>query len=148
MRGSYALVASPVVVRPPTNTDLEPGEGASIDCAVSGLPNPRIEWFVTDELGERRHLNMTVGEHYVIHTDGLELVGLTQQESGVYECRAENDLGTDTRSARIRVEGQSTPFEPHSPTNQLLYIFFPRSTTCSIILPDNHHCRRQLHPDL
>ena len=87
------------------DADLEPGEGAFLDCAVIGLPNPRIDWFMTDELGIRQQLVTTVGEHYVIHREQLELVDVTQQESGVYECHATNDLGTDEKTAIVRVEG-------------------------------------------
>ena len=102
-----------MVVRAPSDTDLEPGQGASLDCAVTGLPNPRIEWFVTDELGVERQLETTVGPHHVIHTETLQLVDMTQEESGMYECQAENDLGRDVRSARVRVEGQSPTFVWH-----------------------------------
>lgn len=92
---------------PPSDVDLKPGEGAFLNCAVSGLPNPRIEWFVTNETGSRSQLMTTIGEHYIIHTDGIELRNITQQDSGVYECVVDNPLGSDTRTARVRVEGLS-----------------------------------------
>ena len=89
-----------------SDTDLEPGQGAFIDCAVTGLPHPRIEWFMTDEEGHQWQLNTTVGDHYILHTERLELVDVTQLQSGMYQCQAENELGTDTKRATVRVEGQ------------------------------------------
>ena len=41
---------------------------------------------------------------------GLQLVSLTREDTGVYECLAENALGQASASARLRVEGESTPF--------------------------------------
>lgn len=95
-----------MITAPPSDVDLKPGEGTFIDCVVSGLPNPRIEWFVTNEMESKRQLITTVGEHYIIHTDKLELRNVTQQHSGVYECVVDNDLGRDVRSAQVRVEGE------------------------------------------
>ena len=99
-------LAAPVIDKDSSDTDLEPGQGAFIDCAVTGLPHPRIEWFVTDEEGRQWQLNTTVGDHYVLHTERLELVDVTQLQTGVYQCQAQNELGTDTKRAIVRVEGQ------------------------------------------
>ena len=97
-----------MIVTVPSDIDLKPGQGTSIDCAVTGTPNPRIEWFVTNEMGVRSQLITTAGEYYIIHTDRLELREVTQLNSGVYECVVQNELGSDVGSARVRVEGQST----------------------------------------
>ena len=113
---------------PPSDVDLKPGQGTFVDCAVSGLPRPRIEWYMTNETDSESQLITTVGEHYVIHTDGLELRNITQQHSGTYECEASNDLGSDTRSARVRVEGQLSEYK------QLHHRRQARLLTCSLYL--------------
>jgi hypothetical protein len=97
--------SAPVIDETSSDTDLKLGEGAFLDCAVIGLPNPRIDWFMTNETGGIRQLVATVGEHYVVHTESLQLVNVTQQESGVYQCRVMNELGTYTKTVRVRVEG-------------------------------------------
>ena len=102
----YLFSAVPVIDKTSSDTDLAPGGGTFLYCTVTGLPNPRIDWFMRDETGIIQQLVTTVGEHYVIHTERLELVDATQQESGVYECHTTNELGTDMKTARVRVEGQ------------------------------------------
>ena len=88
--------------------DLKPGQDAFIDCVTSGLPHPRIEWYMTSELGVRSQLSRgTTGENHAVHTDGLELHNVSQQLSGSYECDVENSLGRDSRTARLRVEGKN-----------------------------------------
>ena len=104
--GDFVFSAAPVIDKTSSDTDLKPGEGAFLDCAVIGLPNPRIDWFMRNETGGIRQLVATVGEHYVVHTESLQLVNATQQESGVYECRAMNELGTYNKTATVRVEGE------------------------------------------
>ena len=105
--GDFVFPAAPVIDETSSDTDLKLGEGAFLDCAVIGLPNPRIDWFMTNETGGIRQLVATVGEHYVVHTESLQLVNVTQQESGVYQCRVMNELGTYTKTVRVRVEGET-----------------------------------------
>lgn len=112
-----------MIIVAPSDVDLKPGQGTFIDCVVSESPNPRIEWFFTNEMGFKSQLTSTVGDHYVIHTVKLELRNVTQQNSGVYECEVENELGRDFRSALVRVEGQ------YSRTcTRLINIMYPMSS--------------------
>ena len=39
-------------------------------------------------------------------SQGLQLLGVVREDSGVYDCVVENVLGRDQQSARVRVEGE------------------------------------------
>ena len=103
---SFSSAGIPVITTALSDVDLEPGQDTFIDCAVSGSPNPRIEWYMTNEMGSRSQLTTTVGDHYIIHTTGLELRNATRELSGVYECEVDNGLERDVKSAHVRVKGQ------------------------------------------
>ena len=96
--------AVPVITTPPTNTDLIPGGSTYLDCGVTGLPLPRITWYKTDVLEERRQLPI-VGETFVVFTDGIQFSNVVQNDTGVYECVAENVIGRFVANASLRVEG-------------------------------------------
>ena len=114
-----------MIITAPSDVDLEPGQDTFIDCVVSGSPNPQIEWFMTNETGSRNQLITTVGEHYIIHTTGLVLHNATRELSGVYECQVDNGLGSDVKSAQVRVKGQFMYYciKPDMPFSVHVYIF-------------------------
>ena len=77
-----------------------------LNCEVTGLPRPQITWYKTDVLGSRRVLPI-VGGTFTVHTQGLELHDVERNDTGMYECRVENVLGSTVQTASVRVEGES-----------------------------------------
>lgn len=46
------------------------------------------------------------GATYTRLREGLRLHDVTSGDSGMYECMVDNRLGTDSRTAMVRVEGK------------------------------------------
>jgi Immunoglobulin I-set domain len=73
-----------------------------LDCPVVGVPPPVITWF-------KDGLPLVPAEmtHVRLRMDGrkLELLSTTVADAGVYECRAENEAGTDSVRYELKVFG-------------------------------------------
>ena len=69
------------------------------------MPHPHTRWYKTDVLGTRRELPI-VGSTFTVHTQGLELHDVGRNDTGMYECRVENVLGSTVQTASVRVEGE------------------------------------------
>ena len=83
-----------------TFNDSEVGltEKTKLVCRVSGFPEPNIEWYCNG-------IRVEPGLHYSIIREGglcsLVIVRATEKLTGVYECRAKNECGTDSCRANI-----------------------------------------------
>ncbi|XP_039991866.1 myosin light chain kinase, smooth muscle-like [Xiphias gladius] len=84
------------------DTTLPKGATAQLTCLVNGYPQPEVKWLQNDKpLSESRRVTT---EH---HEDGfcsLVLADLKPSDSGVYVCRASNELGRAMCSAKLKVE--------------------------------------------
>ena len=69
------------------------------------MPRPHTRWYKTDVLGTQRELPI-VGSTFTVHTQGLELHDVGRNDTGMYECRVENVLGSTVQTASVRVEGE------------------------------------------
>lgn len=58
------------------------GKPLHVPCSASGLPEPKIEWTKVEENGP-----LLGGE--------LRFGAISQQDTGVYECRAKNGVEQD-----------------------------------------------------
>jgi hemicentin len=74
----------------------------TLDCPVVGVPPPVITWF-KDGL-PLTHVDMT---RVRLRMDGrkLEFLSTTVADAGVYECRAENEAGSDSIRYELKVYG-------------------------------------------
>lgn len=52
-------------------------------------------------------LTSIAGPSHRIETQGLRLFGVGRNDSGWYQCQADNGLGAVSKSARVRVEGDA-----------------------------------------
>ena len=73
-----------------------------LDCVTVGIPKPVITWYKD---GRR----LLVGQHSNVRSldDGakLQIQSAMLDDSGTYECRAENDAGQDRVHYQLRVLG-------------------------------------------
>jgi hypothetical protein len=81
-------------------TDKEVGlsEPTKLVCRVTGFPEPKIEWYCNG-------IRIEPGLHYSIIREGencsLVIIRATEKLSGSYECRANNECGSDSCRANI-----------------------------------------------
>lgn len=98
------VVASPVFINHPRDTDIIIGANITLTCSASGDPPPKITWEKTDQRsGERMVLS---GSDVAAQSNGdLPLINLQQDDTGLYHCIADNQVDQIETTARIRVQG-------------------------------------------
>lgn len=95
---------SPQIITSPPNLDLFPGSNGELSCGTTGVPQPWTTWFKTANTGVMTELP-TVGATFTKLATGLELHDVIREDSGVYECRVQNGIGSAMQTATVRVEG-------------------------------------------
>ncbi|KRT85842.1 Immunoglobulin, partial [Oryctes borbonicus] len=74
-----------------TNKDVE------LECSVSGVPEPKVQWLKN---GEPVMLN----EYYqLVKGNNLKIMGLMISDTGIFQCIASNDAGNIQASASLKV---------------------------------------------
>ena len=95
----------PRITMSPSSLDLAPGTTAFLICVPNGFPQPWTTWFKTDIFGARSQLP-NFGTTFTKFSNGLQLHDVGREDSGMYECVAENRLGMMQQNAMVRVEGE------------------------------------------
>jgi hypothetical protein len=86
-RGSLSIKWFIVLIKLSRNDPHKEGDPLELYCNVQGFPVPRIYWVVN---GKRR----PSAPHK------LEIGSLTLADSGIYQCFAENEVGTSSGESR------------------------------------------------
>ena len=86
--------SAPVVTEHPISTTVARNGPVTLNCAVSGEPEPSVTWYKDGEL-----VRTGAGDHIVLLPGGSLFFLRTvhnkrSSDSGVYRCRATNDHGT------------------------------------------------------
>jgi hemicentin len=93
---TVAVQDVPLITRAPQNTVVSIGGEVILSCEAEGPPNPvTIAWMRADG----STLGTTGGE--------LRLFDVSQNDAGVYVCKATNSIGSSTASANVTVLGES-----------------------------------------
>ncbi|KAF5908817.1 intercellular adhesion molecule 5 isoform X1, partial [Clarias magur] len=73
---------------------MQKGETVSLSCTAEGNPEPEVTWSFQSQTKAtgRRQTTLTISE-------------ATFVDDGLYTCTAMNDLGNDTRTVKVHVEG-------------------------------------------
>ena len=81
-----------------TDREITISEQTKLTCRVTGFPLPDIQWYCNG-------IRVEPGLHYSIIRDGevcsLLIVRPSDKLTGVYECRAVNECGSDSCKANI-----------------------------------------------
>ena len=96
----FFTTAAPVIVGGPSEVVVVRGRPIYLQCNNSGDPKPTIIWIKNNlelEVGERVFINPFLGQ--------LEVLNARDSDSGLYTCRAINDLGATSSSVRVVVRG-------------------------------------------
>ena len=91
-------ISSPAVVVSPEMLTVNEGGSALFQCSASGNPEPAVRW---SKLGNRSEIIQSV-----VSGGKLELMKVTGNDSGVYQCSATNILGDSRKVARLTVNGK------------------------------------------
>ncbi|XP_048873693.1 opioid-binding protein/cell adhesion molecule isoform X1 [Brienomyrus brachyistius] len=82
------------IVNISTNITVNEGSNVTLMCLAIGRPEPTIIWRHRSKSG---HKFMSEGEY-------IEITAITKDQSGVYECSANNDISTpDVRTLQVTV---------------------------------------------
>ncbi|KFB42650.1 hypothetical protein ZHAS_00010428 [Anopheles sinensis] len=99
---SVVVFESPSILRPVSSLEIPIGKASVLECKITGTPKPSIFW-----LKDGEPVGLT--ERHFITAEGqlLVIVDTELADAGLYECRIENDLGSDSGSTRlIVIDGQ------------------------------------------
>ena len=91
-------ISSPAVIVSPVTLTVNEGGTASFQCSASGNPEPAVTWRKLD-----KHLKITQS---AVSGGKLELIKVTGNDSGVYQCSATNILGNAREVVRLAVNGE------------------------------------------
>ncbi|KAM3877112.1 neogenin 1a [Diretmus argenteus] len=97
------------VVQPVATTRMV-GGGVLLPCMVTGFPTPLVRWMLGDKL-----LEESEGRVEVVGGGSLQISNLTEEDSGVYTCMADNANATIEAPALLTV--QVPPQFVKRPTN-------------------------------
>ncbi|VDN01918.1 unnamed protein product [Thelazia callipaeda] len=95
------------------------GDNVFIKCSASGNPLPKVTWTRQD--------GRAVPARAVSKDGQLRITRVTVNDSGVYECTASNNVGTDAHDTiEVRVQsGQYGAHEPSPPWVDSIYTYIP-----------------------
>jgi len=74
-----------------------------IGVTVSGVPNPKVSWFLNDQ---QITASSTVSIDTTSEYSTLQVKGTTSKEAGKYKVVAENKVGTDSAEFTVSVMGE------------------------------------------
>ena len=97
------------------NPVLTVGQDLTLTCSAMGTPRPQISWFRGDSrivITSRTHINETeIGADTLVSM--LVISSVTEDDSGTYECRVDNDAGTTSQQYSVLV-GEWVCLDMHS----------------------------------
>ncbi|XP_068082151.1 cell adhesion molecule Dscam2 [Anabrus simplex] len=86
---------------------MQPGPSVSLKCSASGNPTPQISWTL-DGFPLPQNERLMIGQYVTVFGDVISHVNISSvkpEDSGEYECVAENRAGKATHNARLNVYG-------------------------------------------
>jgi len=98
--GCLSLTVVPRLTQSPDDVTVTEGHSVRLSCQASGQPEPQITW-----LHDRRSVSNNP-HHTVEATGNLVINGVVVEDGGLYECQANNILGSATAQALLTVQGK------------------------------------------
>ena len=90
-------VSAPFLQAPLAGMTVNEGQTAFLKCTADGHPPPRVTW-------SKINSSLPVGRHVVESSGALIVKNVKSEDDGVYNCRAENLLGSVNASAKLTVQ--------------------------------------------
>uniref|UniRef100_A0A182IYD1 Ig-like domain-containing protein n=1 Tax=Anopheles atroparvus TaxID=41427 RepID=A0A182IYD1_ANOAO len=95
---SLVVFENPSILRPVNSLEIPIGKASVLECKATGSPKPTIFW-----LKDGEPVGLT-GRHFITAEGQLLVIVDTElTDAGLYECRFENELGSDSGTTRLTV---------------------------------------------
>ncbi|XP_064156573.1 contactin-2-like isoform X2 [Anguilla rostrata] len=111
-QGRIIVQARPEWTEVMSNSEVEISSEMRWSCAAAGKPKPSIHWL-------RNGLPLRTQDRIEVNGGQLRISHLTLEDSGMYQCVAENKHGTIYSNAELRVQVQAPDFR-FSPVRRLV----------------------------
>ncbi|CAI5437509.1 unnamed protein product [Caenorhabditis angaria] len=85
-----------ITTLPMTKIAVETAD-VDLECVAAGRPETTISWFKNGEA-------IIASEYFVIEPNRLRILGVVRTDQGVYQCLAENAVGSEQASAQLLVD--------------------------------------------
>ncbi|XP_022085366.1 hemicentin-1-like isoform X2 [Acanthaster planci] len=141
--GTYTCIASNVagstniiyrlqVISPPsiapglTQLTVESGRTIELSCEVDGIPTPQVQWHkqgIPLDVDNNPRINRLVA-------GSLRIQGVTEEDTGEYECYAFNAAGSASRLINLDVRVSPTILE--TPREYTVKVRFPVTLLCPV----------------
>ncbi|XP_040079656.2 neuroglian [Ixodes scapularis] len=86
---NVTVESAPYWLRSPENTNAGEDESVSFECAASGRPEPKLQWFINGVPLQNAEPN----PRRKVDGSRMTIEGLTKQDTAVYQCNASNTHG-------------------------------------------------------
>ena len=90
-------IRAPSLLQRPVETTVNESQTAIFKCTADGNPTPQVTW-------SRMNSSLPVGRHVVESSGALVVKDVRPGDKGLYNCRAENLLGSVNHSAKLIVQ--------------------------------------------
>ena len=90
-------ISAPSLLQSPAGTTVNESQTAILKCTADGNPSPQVTW-------SKLNSSLPVGRHVVESSGALIVKDVRPGDDGVYDCRAENLLGSVNATAKLIVQ--------------------------------------------
>ena len=90
-------ISAPSLLQRPVETIVNESQTAILKCTADGYPIPQVTW-------SKMNSSLPVGRHLVESSGALVLKDVRPGDEGLYNCLAENLLGSVNHSAKLIVQ--------------------------------------------
>nr|7Y9A_A Chain A, Down Syndrome Cell Adhesion Molecules [Chelicerata] len=95
---TLTVKASPEWLIQPENVESVMGSNISLQCSVTGIPTPTINWKKSETSSGTDFKSLSTSSNAIILPGGtLNLLRIIKSDEGLYECQASNGIGNDLR---------------------------------------------------
>ena len=101
-------ISAPFLLQRPVETIVNESQTAILKCTADGSPTPQVTWLKINS-------SLPVGRHVVESSGALVLKDVRPGDEGLYNCRADNLLGSVNRSAKLIVQCELPYLSCHYP---------------------------------
>ncbi|XP_063482554.1 immunoglobulin superfamily DCC subclass member 3-like isoform X3 [Symphalangus syndactylus] len=136
-QGVLLMQAPPEFVQWPQSLSKPPGSSAIFTCVAQGIPEPCLVWLKNGKV-------LSPGDNIrLTHNNStLMLAGVSVEDEAIYQCVAENSVGSNQASARLAVTGGREPPHPQAPACHGSLYFCHSSVLGAAPLQWGHHWLR------
>ncbi|XP_052264335.1 neogenin-like isoform X3 [Dreissena polymorpha] len=126
------VLVPPVFTVTPQDQLAHEKQDIQILCQASGHPRPRVSWY------RNGHRISSENEDYIkiVDENSLRILGLMMQDSGYYQCFAENSIGSIQATMQLKVI-QTNSGLSNNPSNPSIIYHVYRSGAMSATNPED-----------